>query len=120
MSNDQNCTLSKLKNAVRKFIVAREWEKYHNPKDIAESICIEAAELLELFQWRSPSQIEEKIKRRKFVEKIASELADIIIYSLSMANVTGIDITEAILKKLEKNERRYPVQKYRGKAYVDE
>jgi len=118
--NDGNVTVRELKNYVKKFIKERDWEKYHNPKDVAESVCIEAAELLELFQWRNVEEIRGLMENEEFRRKIAEELADVIIYSLSMADVTKTDLTQAIAKKLEKNESKYPVEKYRGKAYVDE
>jgi len=120
MKGDKETTVEELKEKVRAFIKERDWEKYHHPKDISESICIEAAELLELFQWRSPEEIKELMKREDFRESIGEELADIVIYSLSMANVTNTDLTDAIEKKLQKNERKYPVEKYKGKAYVEE
>jgi NTP pyrophosphatase (non-canonical NTP hydrolase) len=116
--NDGNTTIKELKNNVREFIRERKWEKFHNPKDLAEAICIEAAELLEIFQWVSP---EEALSWRNVLSKadrMKEEIADIFIYCLSMANVMGIDITEAVKDKIKQNEAKYPVKKYYGKAQL--
>lgn len=119
VKNDLNTTIKELKDKVGEFIHERNWEKYHNPKDIAESICIEAAELLEIFQWRTVEEVlkwrEDQLKTRK----IAEEIADIVIYVLSMANTMGVDVTNAILSKLLMNREKYPIKKYYGKAYPD-
>lgn len=120
MNNDMETTIEELKEKIRRFIIERNWEKYHNPKDLSEAICIEAAELLELFQWRSIDEIQELMKNKEFIKKIAEEIADIVIYSLSLINVTKIDLTKAIIEKLKKNEEKYPIEKYFGKAYIDE
>ncbi len=108
-----------LKNAVRKFIHERDWEKYHNPKDLAESICIEAAELLQLFQWITLEESREfKINPSK-VKRVEEELADVVIYCLSMANILEIDLARAIFEKVELNEKKYPADLYKGKAYFN-
>lgn len=108
-----------LKNAVRKFIHERDWEKYHNPKDLAESICIEAAELLQLFQWITLEESREfKINPSK-VKRVEEELADVVIYCLSMANIFEIDLARAIFEKVELNEKKYPADLYKGKAYFN-
>jgi len=118
MKNDSKTTVEELKQMIRKFIADRRWEKYHHPKDIAESICIEAAELMEIFQWRGIDEIQILMRKQDFRKRIAEELADVIIYSLSMVNTTNVDLTDAIVRKLEKNERKYSVDEYQGKAHV--
>lgn len=113
---DLEVTLHKLKALVKDFVAKRGWEKYHNPKDLAEAICIEAAELLEIFQW---STVEEALSWRNDaskIEAIEEEVADVLIYCLSMANTLGIDLSEAVFRKLKKNEEKYPVEKYFGRA----
>jgi len=114
--SDTETLVEDLKSAVRKFVHDRAWEKYHNPKDLAESICIEAAELLELFQWITPDETLSWKDAPSKVKHIEEELADIIIYSLSMANTMKIDVTKIVAEKLERNEMKYPIEKYRGKA----
>lgn len=101
---------------VRFFLKERDWEKYHNPKDLAESICIEAAELLQLFQWTSSEETAKLKTDLSKVARIKKELADVVIYCLSMANALEIDLTSAIMEKLESNKKKYPIERYRGKA----
>lgn len=117
--SDVETSVEDLKNAVRKFIHERDWEKYHNPKDLAESICIEAAELLQLFQWVTLEQSRElKIDPSK-VKRVEEELADVVIYCLSMANTLEVDLAKAVLEKIELNEKKYPADLYKGRAYFN-
>jgi NTP pyrophosphatase (non-canonical NTP hydrolase) len=107
-------TFDMLKSLVKQFIDERDWQKYHNPKNLAISISIEAAELMELFQWLTMEEsILLKDNKRKF-EKIKEEIADIIIYCISLGNVLDIDLSKAILDKIEKNKSKYPTSKYKG------
>ncbi|GGF83987.1 nucleotide pyrophosphohydrolase [Paenibacillus aceti] len=104
---------------IRKVLAFRQnrnWEQFHNPKDLAISISIESSELLENFQWKSP---EEALDLKK--DNIADELADVLIYSIYMAETLNISIEELILNKLKKNEVKYPVEKAYGKKdkYTD-
>ena len=119
--NDDSTTLSGLKTLVTDFRDARDWKQFHNPKDLATAISIEAAELLELFLWKSTDEIEAMISDPSKMEKIQEELADVLIFSLSFSEVTGIDLSSAIRGKLAKNARKYPVDKARGSAkkYTD-
>ena len=113
-SKDENTTIKDLKLMVREFVQKRDWQKFHTPRNLAESISIESAELLEIFQWFSKED-SPKIKQDPTKqERIRDELADILIYSLSLSNVMEIDITETIKGKLTKNENRYPVSKFKG------
>ena len=115
---DTETSVGELKSAVREFIHERDWEKYHNPKDIAESICIEAAELLQLFQWTKPEDSARFKTDLVKVKEIKGELADIVIYCLSLANTLGIDMTETVLTKIERNKKKYPANLYKGKARI--
>lgn len=98
------------------FRQKRNWEQFHNPKDLAISISIESSELLENFQWKSS---EEAMHIKK--DDIADELADVLIYSIYMAETLSLNIEELILNKLKKNELKYPVEKAYGtkKKYTD-
>ena len=116
LQNDIDTTIEQLKAAVRKFVHDRAWEKYHNPKDVAEAICIEAAELLEVFQWASPDDTTSWKNMPSKLERVREELADVFIYCLSIANVMDIDITEAVASKIKQNEKKYPPKEYYGKA----
>lgn len=114
--NDENTLVKELISNVREFIRERDWEQFHNPKDLAESICIEAAELLQLFQWTSPEETSKFKTDLNEISPIKEELADVIIYCMSMANRLKIDLTSAIIEKLESNRTKYPIEQYRGKA----
>lgn len=114
--NDTESSVDFLKGAVKDFVHARNWEKFHNPKDIAESICIEAAELLEIFQWIKSENSEQFNNDPKKMQKIREEIADVAIYCLSLANRLDIDLTTAVLSKLDQNNKKYPIDLYRGKA----
>lgn len=94
---------------VLKFRDDRDWKQFHNPKDLAISISLEAAELLEIFQWSA-----EDIYCEKKLDRMEEELADIVIYCTLMADVCGLDLDEIVLKKLRKNNAKYPVEKALG------
>lgn len=95
------------------FRDARDWKQFHNPKDLAISLSLEAAEFLEHFQWKSEKEIEEYVKNNK--EEIAAELADVFNYLLLTAHDLDIDIAEALDKKIDKSETKYPIEKAKGK-----
>lgn len=94
---------------INKFRDDRDWRQFHNEKDLAISISLEAAELLELFQWKSPEEV-----REANIERIKEELADVLIYSHMLASNLNLDIDEIIAAKLEKNNIKYPVDKSKG------
>ena len=94
---------------INKFRDDRDWRQFHNEKDLAISISLEAAELLELFQWKSPEEV-----RENRIERIKEELADVLIYSHMLASNLDLDIDEIIEAKLEKNNIKYPVDKSKG------
>ena len=97
---------------IRRFRDERDWLRFHNPKDLAMSVSIEAAELLELFQWRSTEQSARFAAENR--EMVADEMADVAIYLLELADVVGIDLAKAIDAKLVKNAIKYPVDKPRA------
>lgn len=115
---DNETSVATLRTAVQNFISERSWEKYHTPKNIAESICIEGAELLQLFQWATLEQSEELGRDKERMQKIKEELSDVVIYCLSMANSTGIDLSDSVLEKLELDKKKYPTDLYKGKAHL--
>ena len=113
--NDDICTIHQLKKTIKNFVFERDWIKYHTPRNLAQSICIESAELLEIFQW-SLTNNDKKIKPKNSQNSnIADELADIFIYCISLSNTLEIDITQIILNKIKKNKRRYPINKFKGR-----
>ena len=116
MNSDSNTTIQILRTLLREFRDERDWEKFHDPKNLAEAVSIEAAELLELFLWKSPDDVERSIKDPEFKHSVEEELADILCFSLSLANVADIDVSCAVVKKIETNRLKYPVDKSRGTA----
>ena len=114
MIQDSESNIDFLKQRVREFVEARDWDQYHHPKELAISLNLEAAELLEIFQWKEKEPIEKIINNSELINKLREELADVIIYSIEIANKTGIDITQAVLDKLKINEEKYPVDKAKG------
>lgn len=101
---------------VNKFRDDRNWRQFHDEKDLAISISIEAAELLELFQWKNSDEV---IKNNK--ERLEEELADVLIYSLMLADNLDFDVANIIQKKITKNTIKYPIEKSKGKSdkYMD-
>jgi NTP pyrophosphatase (non-canonical NTP hydrolase) len=93
----------------------RDWEQFHNPKDLAISLSIEASELLEWFQWRKPAEIEAMLASSKR-EQLEDELADVAVYLSYLCHDLGVDIEQAIAKKMQKNADKYPVDKVKGRA----
>ena len=102
--------------AVLAFRDERDWRQFHNPKDLAISICLEAAELLEPFQWKRSDEIADFLAEGANRRRVADEMADVLILLLSMADVLGIDLVEAAHAKLAENARKYPVAQARGNA----
>jgi NTP pyrophosphatase (non-canonical NTP hydrolase) len=105
---DNDTKISELKEQVKEFNSARKWEQYHTPKEVAVSISIEAAELLELFQWKALSRSDIKRDQERLIG-IQEEVADIMIYIFSLAITLDIDLSSAIINKLDKNARKYPI-----------
>lgn len=106
--SDHKTTLAELRRAVGEFVDARDWRRFHTPKNLAASIAIEAAELLEQFQWTDNLAPERKLP-------VVEELADVVIYCLALSDVLDIELSEAIRHKLERNQVKYPVREYRGR-----
>jgi dCTP diphosphatase len=111
--------LESLRDALREFASARDWNQFHSPKNLAMALCAEAGELLEVFQWLTEEQ-----SRRLAPQAQASaseEIADVLLYLIRLADQLGIDPIEAARRKLAKNAQKYPVDKARGHArkYTD-
>ena len=105
---DDKTTIKQLKDVVADFAARRDWEKYHRPKHLAMSIAIEAAEIMEHFQWLSEEQSDQAMRKPEVKDEVAEELADVLMYCMELANVADIDIASAYFKKVEKNEGRFP------------
>jgi len=100
--------ISRLTEAINKFTEERDWDQFHNPKDLALALSIEASELNELFLWKQPEDAD--------VDKVREELADVINYALLLASKYDFDVYKIVMDKLEMNARKYPVEKSKGTA----
>jgi dCTP diphosphatase len=114
--DDTSTTVHELKRRLADFVAERDWVQFHSPKNLSMALAAETGELMEHFLWTdgpgSTALLADPEKRKR----IAEELADIIIYSLEFANVTGIDVAAAIEAKVAANAAKYPVEKARGKS----
>ena len=116
MMPDSITTLTDLSAAVATFVAERDWEQFHNAKDLAVSICIEAAELLEEFQWHDAAQVSAASSDPEARERARLELADILVYCLCLSNALAIDVSQAVQDKLAIAGRKYPAEVYHGRA----
>jgi dCTP diphosphatase len=112
---DTTTTIAELKELVREFVDQRDWRQFHAPKNLSMSLCIEAAELMEHFQWISAEESRRVADDRARLAAVGDELADVLCYALAMSNELGLDLSAAIRRKMRKNERKYPAAEYRGR-----
>lgn len=109
--HDADTPLDVLRLRLVEFNTARDWAQFHNPKDLATALTVEAGELLELFLWRRPDPSDQPARTR-----LEEECADILICLVNLANAAGIDLMAAAERKLAQNAAKYPVDKARGSA----
>lgn len=109
-------TVAEIRARVLEFVRERDWEQFHAPKNLSMALAAEAGELMEHFLWSTPEQSRavavDPVKRGKIEE----EVADVVIYALEFANMTGLDVAAAIERKLALNAQKYPVEKSRGRS----
>jgi NTP pyrophosphatase (non-canonical NTP hydrolase) len=98
---------------IRTFCQERDWEQFHNPKDLALSLVLEAAEVLEHFQWKSPDEMAKYVATNK--NDIAEELADVYYWVVYLSDRIGVDLAKAFEEKMRQNEAKYPIAKAKGK-----
>lgn len=113
---DASTTVGDLKDRVLAFAREREWAQFHAPKNLSMALAAEAGELMEHFLWASADDSKTLMADEKKRAKIEEELADVIIYGLEFANMTGIDLAAAIERKMAANAEKYPVEKSRGNS----
>jgi NTP pyrophosphatase (non-canonical NTP hydrolase) len=112
MSTKVSADYSKLNDLLQRILAfnkARNWSQFHNPKDLAISLSLEASEVLEHFQWKSPEEIERHLAEKG--DKVAGELADVLYWTLLISNYFEIDLPTALDRKMSENEAKYPVEK---------
>jgi NTP pyrophosphatase (non-canonical NTP hydrolase) len=114
---DETTRVVELRKVVADFIAARDWQSYHDAKNLAMSIAIEAAELMERFQWVRTDELAAVLASAPERAKIEDEVADIACYLLSFVNALEIDLATAVRAKIAKNERKYPVERFRGRYF---
>lgn len=105
--------LADMQKRVIEFRDVRDWEQFHNPKDLAVSLLLESAEFLEHFQWKSSDEIKQHLKVKG--NDVSDELADVLYWVLLIAHDMKIDLPKAFARKMAQNEKKYPVQKAKGK-----
>jgi dCTP diphosphatase len=115
MKRDAETTVDDLRQAVASFVDERDWQPFHSPKNLSMSIAIEAAELMERFQWLTPEGARVAANDPAERAAIADEVADVVIYCLSLSNALDLDVSAAVLDKLHTNEARYPAAEFRGR-----
>jgi NTP pyrophosphatase (non-canonical NTP hydrolase) len=109
---DDKTNIKQLKEMVKAFCEERDWDQYHNAKDLAIGIITESSELLEHFRFKSEKEVEEVINQRK--GEISEELADILFFILRLAQRYDIDVSSEFQKKMKKNTKKYPIEKAKG------
>lgn len=112
--NDSQTNINELKKIVQKFCEDREWNQFHNPKDLSIMISTESAELLEIFRYKNEEQLKEIMNGNKRSD-VEDELADVLFGVLRFAQMNDIDLSTALVNKIEKSEKKYPVELVRGK-----
>jgi Predicted pyrophosphatase len=103
-----------LQAKIQQFCEARDWDQFHGAKDLAIGVTTEGAELLDLFRFKNEAEVLAKMSEAAFKEKVSDELADVFFFVLRFAQMNNIDLSESVLRKLEKNAAKYPVETAKG------
>jgi NTP pyrophosphatase (non-canonical NTP hydrolase) len=112
---DTTTKVAELRDMVRQFVEARDWKQFHSPKNLTMALAIEAAELMEHFQWISGDASRTIGDDPEKLQAVAEELSDVLCYALAIANELDIDVSMAMQAKMEKNKIKYPAEEYRGR-----
>ena len=118
--SDQSTTIADLRSIVRDFVTERDWEQFHSPKNLSMALAIEAAELMEHFQWITIEASREITADAAKQQAVGDELADVLCYVLAMANELNLDLSEGLRQKMVKNREKYPVEVIRGRFGHDD
>ena len=114
MNQDKKTTIEELKDLLIKFRNKRNWNQFHDPKNLAEAISIEAGELQELFLWKNKEEVYKKMKDPNFKKEVEEELADVIIFCFNFSNSIDLDISSTVKRKIKINDQKYPINKSKG------
>ena len=112
---DATTTVAELRQIVADFVAERDWSQFHSPKNVSMALAIEAAELMEHFQWLTTEASRRVVDEPEKLAAISEEIADVVGYSIALANELGIDLASAIRAKMVKNAEKYPADKFRGR-----
>jgi dCTP diphosphatase len=115
--SDQTTTVADLRQCVATFVAERDWSSYHDAKNLAMSIAIETAELMEHFQWVRSEEVAAVLANPTQRAKIVDEVADVACYLLSLANALNLDLADAVRAKITKNAVKYPIETFRGRYF---
>ena len=115
MTSDHDTTIKSLRELIRRFVDERDWRQFHSPKNLSMSLAIEAAELMEHFQWIDIAESRATASDPQKLAAIREELADVLCYALALANELDIDVSQAVREKMVKNAAKYPAAEYRGR-----
>ena len=116
LMKDADTHLQEIKDRVLAFAKERDWEQFHAPKNLSMAIAAEAAELMEHFLWQNPEASRSDMEAENLRSKVEEELADVFIFAIEFANMTGIDIATIIDAKMKRNAEKYPVEKAKGRS----
>jgi NTP pyrophosphatase (non-canonical NTP hydrolase) len=112
---DKDTSIDELRRLVAEFVRERNWEQFHTPKNLAMALSIEAAELMEHFQWLTPDESAALSRQPDKLAPVADELADVTCYLLALCNALSIDLASAVRGKMQKNVAKYPAAEFRGR-----
>ena len=113
--SDATTTVAELRKLVADFVAERDWSQFHSPKNVSMALAIEAAELMEHFQWLTTEASRKLADDPQKLAEVGEELADVVGYSFALANELGLDLSTAIRAKMIKNAQKYPAQEFRGR-----
>lgn len=113
--DDKTTTVAELKQLVADFVAERDWQQFHDPKNLSMSIAIEAAELMEHFQWVRSEELDAIRSEGHDHDEVAAELADVLAFAVSLANALDIDIADAMQRKMVRNAEKYPAERFKGR-----
>jgi dCTP diphosphatase len=114
MDDSANSDLTRLRDVIRVFVDERDWDQFHTPKNLSAALCVEAAELLEHFQWLQTGRPDELSEAK--AGHIRHEMADVLVYLIRLADKLDVDLAAAVLEKMDLNRSKYPADKVRGDA----
>ena len=117
---DESTKINSIREIVREFVQQRNWQQFHSPKNLSMALAIEAAELMEHFQWLTVEESRGVVQDEAKLAAIGEEIADVFCYTLAMVNELNLDLTNIFTKKMERNRAKYPVAGFRGRFGKDD